>query len=229
MNNCKQPFQNQLAIDLSTACVTFAEETYGHTGNKMWDKMFVMAALRLKITDNEVPSSTNNDATASAFSFGYNNPLLDLGPACCQNIGTLREALRLVVTQNPGTCTEHWSEPGVARMLHFFSAVGTSSGGMEWNLDVVSQFLAADFSHLNWQLVARSLDFSEFSIRGPKQLEVLLSLYRSGARGRQLPLDAMTAETCRNRSGQLSLLRHLLAVSPNNYNFHLDAEEAPQR
>jgi len=74
--------------------------------------------------------------------------------------------------------------------------------------------------------VARSLDFSEFSIRGPKQLEVLLSLYRSGARGRQLPLDAMTAETWRNRSGQLSLLQHLLAVSPNNYNFHLDAEEA---
>jgi len=86
----------------------------------MWDKMFVIAALRLKITDNEVPSSTNNDATASAF--GYNNPLLDLGPACCQNIGTLREALRLVVTQNPGTGTEHWSEPGVARLLHFFSA-----------------------------------------------------------------------------------------------------------
>ena len=177
---------------------------------------------------------------------GDNNPaaaayakLLDLGPACCQNIGTIREALRLVVTQNPGgagpgTNQPPWSEPGVARLLHFFSAVGgtgnggspESSGGMEWNLEVASQVLATDFSHLNWQLVARSLDFPEFSIRGPKQLEVLLSLYRSGCKGHQLPLDALTAETWTNRSGQLSLLRHLLAVSPNNYNFPLDAEEA---
>ena len=67
---------------------------------------------------------------------GDNNPaaaayakLLDLGPAYCQNIGTIREALRLVVTQNPGgagpgTNQPPWSEPGVARLLHFFSAVG---------------------------------------------------------------------------------------------------------
>ena len=68
------------------------------------------------------------------------------------------------------------------------SASPTSSGGVEWNLDVVSQFLAADFSHLNWRLVARNLDFPEFSIHGTKQLGVLLRLYRSGPRGYQLPL-----------------------------------------
>lgn len=193
-------------------------------------------------------SATANDTHTVNTVFGVsgdNNPaaaayakLLDLGPACCQNIGTIREALRLIVTQSPegagpGT-TQPWSEPGVARLLHFFSAVGgtgnggspESSGGMEWNLEVASQVLATDFSHLNWQLVARSLDFPEFSIRGPKQLEVLLSLYRSGSKGPQLPLDALTAETWTNRSGQLSLLRHLLAVSPDNYNFPLDAEEA---
>ena len=177
----------------------------------------------------------DSSATANDGVSGDNNPaaaatrLLDLGPACCQNIGTIREALRLVVTQNPGGTgpgTTQWSEPGVARLLHFFSVVGTSSGGMEWNLEVASQVLVTDFTHLNWQLVARNLDFPEFSIRGPKQLEVLLSLYRSGARGQQLPLDALTAETWTNRFGQLSLLRHLLAVSPNNYNFPLDAEEA---
>ena len=74
--------------------------------------------------------------------------------------------------------------------------------------------------------MARSLDFPEFSFRGTKQLVVLLSLYRSGARGRQLPLDVLTAKTWTNRAGQLSLLRHLLAVSPNKYNFFLDTDEA---
>jgi hypothetical protein len=174
-------------------------------------------------------SSPNSNAISSAFGDFYTpaaavtRVLLDLGPTCCQNIGTIREALRLVVTQNP------WSEPSVARLLHFFSTVGSSNNGgyvVEWNLDVVTQFLAAaDFSHLNWHLVARSLDFPEFSIRGTKQLVVLLSLYRSGARGRQLPLDVLTAKTWTNRAGQLSLLRHLLAVSPNKYIFFLDTDE----
>ena len=112
----------------------------------------------------------------------------------CQNIVWLHDQL--------------WSEPGVARLLHFFSTVGgsgsgcspssaspTSSGGVEWNLDVVSQFLAADFSHLNWRLVARNLDFPEFSIHGTKQLGVLLRLYRSGPRGYQLPLWAIITIT----------------------------------
>jgi CCR4-NOT transcription complex subunit 1 len=166
--------------------------------------------------------NNDHDSTPAAAAMRV---LLDLGPTCCQNIGTIREALSLVVTQN-----NPWSEPSVARLLHFFSSVGSSNNGgnvVEWNLDVVSQFLAAaDFSHLNWQCVARSLDFPEFSIRGTKQLVVLLSLYRSGARGRQLPLDVLTAKTWTNRAGQLSLLRHLLAVSPNKYNFFLDTDEA---
>ena len=48
-NNCKQPFQNQLAIDLSSAFVSFAETTYGHEGNNKWDRMKVMDSLRTKI------------------------------------------------------------------------------------------------------------------------------------------------------------------------------------
>jgi hypothetical protein len=47
--NCKQPFQNQLLIDLASAFVSFAEATYGHDGNSKWEKMKVMDALRLKI------------------------------------------------------------------------------------------------------------------------------------------------------------------------------------
>jgi hypothetical protein len=48
-NNCKQPFQGQLAIDLACAFVSFAEATYGQEGNSKWDKMRVISALRLKI------------------------------------------------------------------------------------------------------------------------------------------------------------------------------------
>jgi hypothetical protein len=54
-NNCKQPFQNQLAIDLAYAYVSFTEATYSHERNSKWDKMKVMDSLRLKIvlcTDN---------------------------------------------------------------------------------------------------------------------------------------------------------------------------------
>jgi len=48
-NNCKQPFQNQLSIDLVSACYLFAEATYGREGNNKYDKMKVMESLRLKI------------------------------------------------------------------------------------------------------------------------------------------------------------------------------------
>ena len=42
--NCHQRYQNQLKLDLSSAFVSFAEESYG-----MLDKMRVMTALRLRI------------------------------------------------------------------------------------------------------------------------------------------------------------------------------------
>jgi hypothetical protein len=48
-NNCKQPFQGQLSIDLVSAFVEFAEATYGHAGNSKWDKMKVIDSLRSKI------------------------------------------------------------------------------------------------------------------------------------------------------------------------------------
>jgi hypothetical protein len=47
-NNCKQPFKNQLAVDISSAFVSFAEATYSHEGSSKWGKMKVMAALSLE-------------------------------------------------------------------------------------------------------------------------------------------------------------------------------------
>jgi hypothetical protein len=40
--NCKQPFQGQLSIVESSACVSFAEATHGHVGNSKWDKLKVL-------------------------------------------------------------------------------------------------------------------------------------------------------------------------------------------
>ena len=44
-NNCKQPFQGQLLIDLASAFVSFAETTYGHAGNSKWNKLKVLSSL----------------------------------------------------------------------------------------------------------------------------------------------------------------------------------------
>jgi hypothetical protein len=47
-SNCKQPYQNQLALDLASAFVSFTEATYGQAGNSMWDKLKIITALDLK-------------------------------------------------------------------------------------------------------------------------------------------------------------------------------------
>ncbi len=44
-NNCHQPLQNQVALDLSSAFVSFAEEAYGYPGNSKWDKLKAMTGL----------------------------------------------------------------------------------------------------------------------------------------------------------------------------------------
>ena len=47
--NCKQPYRNQLSLDLSSAFVSFAEATYGYPGNNANDKIKVMTALRSRL------------------------------------------------------------------------------------------------------------------------------------------------------------------------------------
>ena len=54
-NNCKQTFQNQLAVDLSSAFVSFAEAIYGQPGDSKWDKLKVLAALRTKVMASKPP------------------------------------------------------------------------------------------------------------------------------------------------------------------------------
>ena len=47
-SHCKQPYQNQLAVDLASAFVSFTEATYGQAGNSMWDKLKIIIALHFK-------------------------------------------------------------------------------------------------------------------------------------------------------------------------------------
>jgi hypothetical protein len=48
-NNCKQLFQNQLAVDLASAYAKFTYATYGQHGNSKWDKLKVMDSLCVQI------------------------------------------------------------------------------------------------------------------------------------------------------------------------------------
>ena len=63
-NNCKQPFQNQLSVDLSSAFISFAEASYGHPDSSKWDKMKVMESLRLKIDALSNMAHTDNSNKA---------------------------------------------------------------------------------------------------------------------------------------------------------------------
>lgn len=50
--NCIQCFQNDLAIHLSDAFVSYAKNIYGYSGNELQDKIKVMEALRTQIQAN---------------------------------------------------------------------------------------------------------------------------------------------------------------------------------
>jgi hypothetical protein len=52
-----------LAIDLASACLSFAEATYGHPDSGKWDKMKIMAALRLKISAIFHAANENHNET----------------------------------------------------------------------------------------------------------------------------------------------------------------------
>jgi hypothetical protein len=63
-SNCKQPFQGQLAIDLASAFVEFAEATYGHgEGNSKWDKLKVMTAFKSNIISLDRLPDRSKDRT----------------------------------------------------------------------------------------------------------------------------------------------------------------------
>jgi CCR4-NOT transcription complex subunit 1 len=69
---------------------------------------------------------------------GIVNILMDLGPACTSNAGTFRDALRLITQKLPGGSSSSSTglssgaaiplkEGGIARLIHFFAAVGARS------------------------------------------------------------------------------------------------------
>jgi hypothetical protein len=61
-NNCKQPFQNQLSIDLASSFVSFAEAAYDPDSSK-WDKLKVVGALRTKIIALKGTDPTDKNIT----------------------------------------------------------------------------------------------------------------------------------------------------------------------
>jgi hypothetical protein len=47
--SCKQPFKGKLALDMTSACLSFVESTFGHPRQSLDDKFCVMNAIRLRI------------------------------------------------------------------------------------------------------------------------------------------------------------------------------------
>ena len=65
-HHCKQKYQNELALDLSAACLLFAENTYGYEGNSFTDKLWMLEAIHLRLDSmisNFELSSTNDHLT----------------------------------------------------------------------------------------------------------------------------------------------------------------------
>ncbi|CAM9443097.1 unnamed protein product [Choristocarpus tenellus] len=95
---------------------------------------------------------------------------------------------------------------------------GAGQGQGLWNLEVVKQVLAEDYSkHLDWAAVAMAFDHDDFYIPDQNAFLVLLALFRSGA-GREIPLERFFMRW-RNRRGQLSLLRASISTSPQAFSF----------
>lgn len=55
---CKQSFQGNLSIDLSSAFISFTEVNYDYPGNNMYDKMKLITAVKSKICKEVGPSSS---------------------------------------------------------------------------------------------------------------------------------------------------------------------------
>jgi CCR4-NOT transcription complex subunit 1 len=95
---------------------------------------------------------------------------------------------------------------------------GEGAAANRWNMHTVIQLFAEDFAgRLDWDLVARRLDFPDFYIADVAAFATLLEVYR-GASRLDLPLSAMCG-TWSNTRGQLSLLQAAINAPPQLFSF----------
>jgi CCR4-NOT transcription complex subunit 1 len=173
------------------------------------------------------------------------NLLAELGPACTQNVSTLRDTIRHITKGLPNSNhSAAIDEPAMARLIYFFSERGTkgpnsssnsaalgtltndfdTGDGSDWNLSNVAQVFSEDYATtLIWDEVAMKFDFADFMVRDTLHLRALLNLYKAGAR-KTLPINAIV-RPWGNKSGQLSFFENALAVTPNIFAFPLNEEE----
>ena len=176
--------------------------------------------------------------------------LSDVGPASTRSASTLRDVLADVSRTNGG---RPLSESNLAALIYFFSdkddantstgapaglsssllgsilsgrvGGGTDSSSMKqgWDLQSVAQVLAEDYSHRDWNMVARYWDTPSFRMKGVDQFRTLLVLYRAGSQAAP-PLGAFTGNWIHSE-GQLSVLECMAAVPPSIYAVPLNDEE----
>ena len=68
--NCLQNYQNDLAVYIADAFVSFAKKEYGYPGNQLDDKMKFMEALRLQIQTN-LSAAANGPITREVMEARY--------------------------------------------------------------------------------------------------------------------------------------------------------------
>jgi CCR4-NOT transcription complex subunit 1 len=183
------------------------------------------------------PSKSTAERLSPASAGLITNMLAEVGPACTQNVTTLRDTLIQITNSYPSASrmSTPIDELKMARLIHFFSDKGSrqinesgalandATGGSEWNLDNVSKVLKDDYRHLNYDLVAKQCDFEGFLIRDDKHFRVFLKLYTIIAL-QPFPGGAVTTRWT-NTIGQCSFLAFALTSPPSLFSFPLTEDE----
>jgi len=201
-------------------------------------------------SSHAVTMAEHSSTVGTRAAIDIKNILADLGSATTRSTSTLRDTLseitRNISNLNNDTTSTSIDEAAIASIIFFYSERGSKqrlgdgadssamvgaltndndiSDNNTWDLNIVSQVLSEDYSHLDWRVVAQNFDFPEFMIRDNVHLVAFLSLYKVGAK-ETMPLAPFVSEW-RNQSGQLSFLENVLSVSPNIFQFPVDEAEA---
>lgn len=185
---------------------------------------------------------------------GLTNLLADLGPSCTSSTSTLRDTLYEITKSLPLDASSNVTKPAslneeaVAHLIYFFSERGSRkqnidgrnvsasstlvqtltdnhvATGNNWNVAAVQEVISQDYASLNWDQVAKCFDFNGFLVRDTLHFNLLLTLYKAGAK-KVYPSEVLVSRWD-NRSGQLSIIEQALTVSPIVYPFTLSNEES---
>ena len=110
--------------------------------------------------------------------------------------------------------------PGLANLLKEPLLAEGEAPPQEWNVSVIMSVLLEKFPRLDWKLVARRMDHSDFYLPDQQAFQVLMGMYVQGA-GAPFPVAAVCRDGALwdNTAGQMSLLEHAMAAALPGFSF----------